>query len=240
LNFNIITLFPDFFSSPFSTGLPGKAVESGILQINLLDLRKFSDDRFKRCDDYPYGGGSGMVLGALPLMKALESLENTGAMNILPSPGGSLLNQEMVKTLKEKESITIICGHYEGIDQRVIDKYVDMEISVGDYILSGGEFAALVLVDSIARYIPGFMSNSDSLTDESFEDNLIEYPQYTRPEIAGEMKVPDVLLSGNHQEIREWRLNASIEKTRRKRPDLYRKYLLNKIKGVKNGYTAGN
>jgi tRNA (guanine37-N1)-methyltransferase len=232
LTFNIITLFPEFFSSPFSTGLPGKAVEAGILKLNLVNLRDFSEDRFRRCDDYPYGGGSGMVLSALPLIKAIESLEGESSLKLLPSPGGRLLNQEIVKSLVENESLTIICGHYEGIDQRVIDNYIDYEISVGDYILSGGEFAALVIIDSIARYIPGFMSNADSLSEESFENSLIEYPQYTRPEVAGEMRVPDVLLSGNHREIREWRLNASIEKTREVRPDLYRKYLLNKIKGA--------
>jgi tRNA (guanine37-N1)-methyltransferase len=232
LTFNIITLFPEFFSSPFATGLPGKAVKAGILKINLLDLRDFSEDRLRRCDDYPYGGGSGMVLSALPLMKAIESLEGESSLNILPSPGGRLLDQEMVKSLGENESLTIICGHYEGIDQRIIDKYIDCEISVGDYILSGGEFAALVIIDSIARYIPGFMSNADSLSEESFENSLIEYPQYTRPDIAGDMGVPDVLLSGNHREIRNWRLKSSIEKTKKVRPDLYRKYLINKIKGA--------
>jgi tRNA (guanine37-N1)-methyltransferase len=232
LTFNIITLFPEFFSSPFATGLPGKAVKAGILKINLLDLRDFSEDRLRRCDDYPYGGGSGMVLSALPLMKAIESLEGESSLNILPSPGGRLLDQEMVKSLGENESLTIICGHYEGVDQRIIDKYVDCEISVGDYILSGGEFAALVIIDSIARYIPGFMSNADSLSEESFENSLIEYPQYTRPDIAGDMRVPDVLLSGNHREIRNWRLKSSIEKTKKVRPDLYRKYLINKIKGA--------
>ncbi len=232
MTFNIITLFPGFFSSPFSTGLPGKAVETGILKINLVDLREFSEDRYRRCDDYPYGGGSGMVLSAPPLMKAIESLEEESSLTLLPSPGGRLLDQEMVKSLGKNESITIICGHYEGIDQRIIDKYVDCEVSLGDYILSGGEFAALVIIDAIARYIPGFMSNRDSLSEESFENSLIEYPQYTRPEVAGEMRVPDLLLSGNHREINRWRLNASIEKTKRVRPDLYRKYLLNKIKGV--------
>ncbi len=231
MTFNIITLFPEFFSSPFSTGLPGKAVKAGLLKLNLVDLREFSEDRLRRCDDYPYGGGSGMVLSALPLIKAIESLEGKNSLKLLPSPGGTLLNQEMVKSLGENESLTIICGHYEGIDQRIVDKYIDCEVSVGDYILSGGEFAALVIVDAIARYIPGFMSNEDSLSEESFENSLIEYPQYTRPEIAGEMRVPDVLLSGNHREIREWRLKASIEKTRKVRPDLYRRYLISKIKG---------
>lgn len=232
MTFNIITLFPEFFSSPFSTGLPGKAVKAGLLKLNLVDLREFSENKYKRCDDYPYGGGSGMVLSALPLKKAIESLSEESSLNLLPSPGGVLLDQKMVKSLGKNKNLTIICGHYEGVDQRIIDKYVDYEISIGDYILSGGEFAALVIIDSIARYIPGFMSNPDSLWEESFENSLIEYPQYTRPEVAGEMRVPDVLLSGNHHEIKKWRLNASIEKTKKVRPDLYRKYLINKTKGA--------
>ncbi len=229
--FNVITLFPDFFESPLESGLIGKARKSGILTVNRFDLRCFSDDRFKRCDDYPYGGGSGMVLMPAPLIKALESVKKPGVKTILTSPGGKMLTQEAVKKFSLEEEITIVCGHYEGIDERIVEKYIDQEISTGDYILSGGEFAALIIIDTIARYIPGFMSNSESLEEESFEGHLLEYPHYTRPAEIDGMSVPSVLLSGNHKEIERWRRKKSEEKTIKVRPDLYKKYLLRKIRG---------
>lgn len=227
----IVTLFPDFFESPLRTGLMGKAVESGLVTVNLIDLREFSDDKFKRCDDYPYGGGSGMVLMPEPLFRALSAVKDSKTRVVLTSPSGRLLTQNVVKELAREDELCIICGRYEGVDQRVVDRFVDDEISVGDYVLSGGEYAALVMVDAIARYVPGFMSNSESLKEESFENDLLEYPQYTRPaEIEG-MRVPDILISGDHGKIRQWRLDQSIEKTRRVRPDLYNRYLLGKEKG---------
>lgn len=229
--FNIYTLFPEFFKTPLETGLLGKAIEAGILSIHIVDIRAYSDDKFKRCDDYPYGGGSGMVLLAEPLFKALEENKKTVTKTLLTSPGGMVLDQNLVKSLAGEMEISIICGHYEGIDQRVVDRYVDSEVSIGDYILSGGEFAALVIVDAVSRYIPGFMSNRDSLEEESFEENLLEYPQYTRPETIQGMVVPDVLLSGNHAKIAAWRLDESIEKTRRVRPDLYKRYIMKKLTG---------
>jgi len=231
LIFNIYTLFPEFFKTPLETGLLGKAIEAGILSIHIVDIRAYSDDKFKRCDDYPYGGGSGMVLLAEPLFKALEENKKTVTKTLLTSPGGMVLDQNLVKSLAGEMEISIICGHYEGIDQRVVDRYVDSEVSIGDYILSGGEFAALVIVDAVSRYIPGFMSNRDSLEEESFEENLLEYPQYTRPETIQGMVVPDVLLSGNHAKIAAWRLDESIEKTRRVRPDLYKRYIMKKLTG---------
>lgn len=227
----IVTLFPDFFESPLRTGLMGKAVESGLVTVNLIDLREFSDDKFKRCDDYPYGGGSGMVLMPEPLFRALSAVKDSKTRVVLTSPSGRLLTQNVVKELAREDELCIICGRYEGVDQRVVDRFVDDEISVGDYVLSGGEYAALVMVDAIARYVPGFMSNSESLKEESFENDLLEYPQYTRPaEIEG-MRVPDILISGDHGKIRQWRRDQSIEKTRRVRPDLYNRYLLGKEKG---------
>ncbi len=229
--FNIITLFPDLFVSPLRSGLLGKAIRSGIVNVNIIDIRSFSEDKFGRCDDYPYGGGSGMVIKPDPLIKAIESVRKDSSRIILTSPSGKLLTQELVKKFSEEAELSIICGHYEGVDQRVIDNYIDSEISIGDYILSGGEYAALVIFDAIVRYIPGFMSNPESLVEESFENYLLEYPQYTRPgEIEG-LKVPEILLSGNHKEIAEWRQKKRIEKTKRLRPDLYKKYLLRKIKG---------
>ena len=223
--FKIITLFPEFFQGPLNSSLLQKAIMSNILKVDIIDLRNYAENKFHRCDDYTYGGGSGMVLMPGPLFKAIESQKGEKTKVILTSPSGMLLNQNLVKGLSQEEELCIICGHYEGVDQRVIDQYVDYEISIGDYILSGGEYAALVIIDAISRYIPGFMSNSDSLHEESFEDSLLEYAQYTRPSEIEGWKVPDILLSGNHEKIREWRLNNSIEKTRRVRPDLYKRYI---------------
>ena len=223
--FNVYTLFPEFFKSPLETGLVGKAITSGILNVELINIRDYSDDKFKRCDDYPYGGGSGMIMKPEPVFKAIEAQKTKKAITLLTTPGGRVLDQDFVKELSLKEEISIICGNYEGVDERIVDRYVDYEVSVGDYILSGGEFAALIIINAIARYVPGFMSNSESLTDESFEHNLLEYPQYTRPETIDGMAVPDVLLSGHHEKIRVWRESQSIEKTKRLRPDLYNKYL---------------
>lgn len=229
--FKIITLFPEFFESPLKTGLLGKAIDSGKIVIEVIDLRKFSDDKFRRCDDYPYGGGSGMVLLADPLFKAVKNCKTEETEVIIPSARGQLLNQDLIKKFSQKNELCFICGHYEGIDQRVIDEFSDYEVSIGDYILSGGEFSTLVIVDAVARYVPGFMSNEESLLEESFENDLLEYPQYTRPSDYEDMAVPEVLLSGNHEKIKNWRLEKSIEKTRKNRPDLFKRYLKRKLTG---------
>lgn len=231
MKFNIVTLFPEFFSSPLHTGLLGKAIESGNIGVAITDIRDFATDSYRSCDDYPYGGGSGMVLMPGPLAGAIESTRKAGTPVVITSASGTLLTQELVKKLAGHKGLCIVCGHYEGVDQRIIDRHVDYEISVGDYVLSGGEFAALTIIDAVSRLVPGFMSNSESLAEESFELDLLEYPQYTRPEDFDGMSVPEVLLSGNHKLIREWRREQSIEKTKRVRPDLYRKYLLRKISG---------
>jgi len=225
--FKIITLFPDFFNSPLKSGLLGKAIEKGLCHIECINLRQWGEGQYRQCDDYPYGGGSGMVLMPVPLLKAIESCKGDSKV-LYPSPSGALLTQDMVKELFQNDSFLFICGQYEGIDQRVIDRYVDYEISIGDYILSGGEYAVLVIIDALCRYIPGFMSNPESLSDESFENYLLEYPQYTRPREIDGMCVPDILISGNHEKIRQWRLEKSIEKTRATRPDLYRLYIAKK------------
>ncbi len=229
MTFNILTLFTDFFQSPFKSGLLGKAIDTEIIDINIIDIRSFSEDKHNRCDDYPYGGGAGMVLKPEPLFRALQSIHRDNSLTIATSPGGRQLDQRLVKSLSNEKELNIICGHYEGIDQRVIDAFVDFEISIGDYILSGGEFAALVLIDTIARYIPGFMSNSESVSEESFEKNLLEYPHYTRPAEYEGLKVPEILLSGHHKEIEKWRLSKRIEKTKQERPDLYENFLKSKI-----------
>ncbi len=229
--FKIITLFPDFFESPLKSGLIGKAVQKGIARVEITDLREFTRDRHRRCDDYPYGGGSGMVLSAEPAIRALEAVKGEKSLSILTSPGGKLLTQSLVKELSGKDEVCILCGHYEGLDQRAIDSAIDLEISVGDYVLSGGEFAALVILDAMFRYIPGFMSNSESLIEESFESDLLEYPHYTRPASLNGLDVPEVLLSGNHGDIERWRHEKRMEKTKTVRPDLYQRYLTRKLLG---------
>ena len=229
--FRIITLFPDFFDSPLRSGLLGKAINSEIIKVEIINLRDYSKERLNKCDDYSYGGGSGMVLMPGPLFSAIENNRTSKTVVMYPNPGGAVLNQKMVETLAREGDFCIICGHYEGIDQRVIDRYVDCEVSIGDYVLSGGEFAALVIIDAVSRYVPGFMSNADSLREESFENGLLEYPQYTRPSVIDGYEVPDMLLSGDHGKIDQWRLEKSIEKTRKVRPDLYERYIFNRSKG---------
>ncbi len=229
--FKIVTLFPEFFESPLRTGLLGKAVGSGTIGVAITDIRDFATDRYRSCDDYPYGGGSGMVLMPGPLSGAIESIRTERTRVLLASASGTLLTQDLVKRLASYEELCILCGHYEGVDQRFIDRYVDEEVSIGDYVLSGGEYAALVIMDAVSRYVPGFMSNRDSLVEESFEMDLLEYPHYTRPEDIFGMRVPEVLMSGNHKLIGEWRREESVKKTKRVRPDLYRKYLSRKISG---------
>jgi tRNA (guanine37-N1)-methyltransferase len=231
LIFKVLTLCPEFFESPLKTGLLGKAIGSGVISVEIIDLRSFSEDKFRRCDDYPYGGGAGMVLMPGPLFSALASTATEECRVVLPAPGGRVLTQHMVRDLTREKCIYIVCGHYEGVDQRVIDRFVDYEISVGDYVLSGGEFAAIVIIDAVSRYVPGFMSNNESLLEESFENDLLEYPQFTRPAEFDGLMVPEILLSGNHKNILEWRLDKKIEKTRGIRPDLYKNYLLKKIVG---------
>lgn len=231
MNFNILTLFPDFFESPLKSGLLGKAIESKILSFNIIDIRSFTKDKFKRCDDYPYGGGCGMVLMPEPVLDAMASIK-TQAKTIVTSASGQLFTQQMAREYSNEKEITIICGHYEGIDQRVID-CADLEVSIGNYVLSGGEFAALVIADSVARLVPGFMSNSESVDNESYEDELLEHPQYTRPSELRGMTVPDVLLGGNHAKIDEWQKQQRLSKTKRLRPDLYEKYILKQITGDK-------
>ena len=221
--FKIVTLFPDFFESSLRSGLVGKAIDKGIIKVELLNLRDYALDRFRHCDDAPYGGGDGMVLMPEPLFKCLNEKKGD-AFTMLTTPAGTPLTQEFVKELQGKKEICIICGHYEGVDQRVSDKFVDREVSIGDYVLSGGEYAALVILDAVSRYVPEFMSNSGSLNEESFEDSLLEYPQYTRPAVIEGLKVPDILLSGHHAQIKKWRLEQKIEKTKRIRPDLYKRF----------------
>ncbi len=231
MKFKIATLFPDFFTSPLRTGLLGRAIGSGLIAVEVIDIRDFASGNYRSCDDYPYGGGSGMVLMAQPLAAAVERAKEEGTRVVLTSASGTLLDQSLVRKLAGHDDLCVICGHYEGVDQRVIDRHVDYEISVGDYVLSGGEYAALTIMNAVSRLVPGFLSNRESLAEESFEDDLLEYPHYTRPEEIFGMRVPEVLLSGNHERIARWRLERSIEKTKRLRPDLYIRHLRRKLSG---------
>jgi len=218
MKFNILTLFPEMFE-PVKQSIIGKAVEKNIVEINLINIRDFSKDKHKKVDDTPYGGGAGMVMRPDVVYDAYKSINDAKTKVIYLSPQGKTLNQKMVEELSNEESLTLICGHYEGIDQRVLDKIVDEEISIGDYVLTGGEMAAMVLVDAVSRYIPEVLS-TESIKEESFSEGLLEYPQYTRPEEFEGEKVPEVLISGHHENIEKWRKEESIRITKLKRPDL--------------------
>ena len=200
----------------------GRALEKNLIEINLINIRDFSKDKHKKVDDTPYGGGAGMVMKPDVVYDAYKSVKSDNAKVIYMSPQGATLNQKKVQELSKNDHLIILCGHYEGIDQRVIDKIVDEEISIGDYVLTGGEIPAMVLIDSVSRYVEGVLSK-DSIKEESFVGNLLEYPQYTRPEIFEGQKVPDVLLSGHHENIEKWRREKSYEITKIKRPDLLKK-----------------
>ena len=219
MKFDILTLFPEMFEA-VKQSVIGKAIEKQLIQINLINIRDFSKDKHKKVDDTPYGGGAGMVMMPDVVYDAYSSIQNKeNAKVIYLSPKGKVLNQEKVLELSKQEHLILLCGHYEGIDQRVIDEIVDEEISIGDYVLTGGEIPAMVLVDSVSRYIKGVLKQ-ESTQEESFTNNLLEYPQYTRPEEFHGQKVPEVLLSGHHENIRKWREQKSLEITKQKRPDL--------------------
>ena len=221
MKFDVLTLFPDMFSS-LGESIIGRARENKLIEINLINIRDFSKDKHKKVDDTPYGGGAGMVIRPDVVYDAYNSIKNKDAKVIYMSPKGKVLNQEKVKQLSNQKHLIIICGHYEGIDQRVLDEIVDEEISIGDYVLTGGELPAMVLIDSVSRYVKGVL-NDESTSEESFSNNLLEYPHYTRPEEFRGKKVPEVLISGHHKNIKKWREEKSIEITRNNRPDLLEK-----------------
>ncbi len=219
MKFDILTLFPEMFEA-IKQSIIGRAIEKQLIQINLINIRDFSKDKHKKVDDTPYGGGAGMIMMPNVVYNAYSSIPNKeNAKVIYLSPKGNVLNQKKVLELSKQEHLILLCGHYEGIDQRVIDEIVDEEISIGDYVLTGGEIPAMVLVDSVSRYIQGVLKQ-ESTHEESFTNNLLEYPQYTRPEEFHKQKVPEVLLSGHHENIRKWREQQSLKITKQKRPDL--------------------
>jgi len=212
MKFDVLTLFPQMFDS-IKQSVIGKAVEKELIEINTINIRDFSKDKHKKVDDTPYGGGAGMVIKPDVVYDAYKSVVDKNAKVIYMSPQGNKLSQKKVEDLSKKEHLIILCGHYEGIDQRVIDEIVDEEISIGDYVLTGGEIPAMVLIDSVSRYVKGVLKE-ESIEEESFSNGLLEYPQYTRPEIFEGISVPEVLLSGHHENINKWRKEKSLEITR--------------------------
>lgn len=220
MRIDILTLFPEMFS-PLKTSLLQKASEKGILEINIHNIRDYSLDKHKKCDDYPFGGGAGLVMMAQPIADCIKSIGGyQEAKKVYMSPRGRVINQSLVEEFAKIEHLIVLCGHYEGVDQRVLDRYIDEEISLGDFVLTGGEIPAMALVDSVARYIDGVIGNSESLSQESFASGMLEYPQYTHPREFEGVEVPEVLISGNHAKINEWRENESRRITEERRPDL--------------------
>lgn len=219
MKIDILTLFPEMFT-PLKTSIIGRAVESGKLNINVVDIRDYTLDKHNKCDDTPFGGGAGMVMMAQPIASAIEAVDpEHKARRIFMSPRGKTFNQKTVLEYGKEEYLLLLCGHYEGVDQRVIDLFIDEELSIGDFVLTGGEIPAMAVVDAVARYVDGVI-NQDSLSQESFASGLLEYPQYTRPQEFMGLKVPEVLTSGHHANIEKWRKEKSIEITKKNRPDL--------------------
>lgn len=219
LRIDVLTLFPSFFDGPLEASLLGKAIEKKLLRVDVHQLRDWAAGKHRMVDDTPYGGGHGMVLKVEPAVAALESISNTDSHRILLSARGTRLTQARAQELADLPHLVLLCGRYEGVDERV-SSFVDEEVCIGDYILSGGEAGALVLIDAVARLLPGVLGNPGSLSTESFNEDLLEYPQYTRPEVFRGMAVPEILLSGNHAAVEAWRREQALERTRRARPDL--------------------
>lgn len=238
--FDVLTLFPEMFEV-FNHSIINKSREKQLIELNLFNIRDFTADKHKKVDDYPYGGGSGMVMQAEPIFNCIDHITNKYGIKpytVLMSPRGVQFTQQAAKKLFSKGHIALVCGHYEGIDERIMG-FVDCEISIGDFVLTGGEIASMAVIDTVARLVPGVLSSSQSYEEESFYSGLLEYPQYTRPEVFKDMKVPEVLLSGHHEKIRQWRRYESLKITYNRRPDLLEKTelsredikMLNKIKG---------
>lgn len=221
MKIDILTLFPQMFV-PLKESIIGRAVDKKILEINVVDIREFSKDKHKKCDDYPYGGGAGMLMTIQPLYDAIKSVKREKSKLIFPSPQGRLFTQNVAKELSEEEHLVFICGHYEGVDERLFSLFEIDEISLGDFVLTGGELPSMVMVDALCRIVDGVL-NKESLESESFSNGLLEYPQYTRPSSFMGLEVPEVLLSGNHEEVNKWRAEQSLERTKERRKDLLKK-----------------
>ena len=225
MRIDILTVFPEMFAGPMDTSILGRAKDKGILDIRLHNIRDYSESKHKNTDDYPFGGGAGMVMLAQPILDAMHSVTGNDfqGRRIYLGPRGRTLSTAVARELAQEKELVLLCGHYEGVDQRALDTCIDEEISIGDYILTGGELAAMVLTDCVARFIPGVLGSAESPEEESFSDGLLEYPQYTRPQNFMGMEVPEVLTSGDHEKVRKWRYEQALEITKRVRPDLLTK-----------------
>lgn len=234
MHFYIMTLFPEMFPGIMETSILGRAKAQGLLDWEAVNIRDYTLDKHMKVDDYPYGGGAGMVMQAEPIYRCFEALtkkmrpEPKKKRVIYVTPQGHVFNQKMAEEFAREEELVFLCGHYEGVDERVLEEIVTDYVSIGDYVLTGGELPAMVMIDTISRLVPGVLHNQDSAETESFSDGLLEYPQYTRPETYHEKKVPEVLLSGHHKKIEAWRFEKSIERTKAFRPDLYEQYMKDK------------
>lgn len=225
--FHILTLFPEMVMDGLNTSIIGRAIEAGLIEINAVNIRDYSTNKHMKVDDYPYGGGAGLVMQPEPIYRAYKDLEKNMKKKprvVYLTPQGTTFHQEMAKELAKEEELVFLCGHYEGIDERVLEEIVTDYVSIGDYVLTGGELPAMVMIDSISRLVPGVLHNDDSAGDESFENGLLEYPQYTRPPVFLDKEVPEVLLSGHHENIRKWRHEQSVKRTKERRPDLWDAY----------------
>lgn len=225
--FHILTLFPEMVMDGLNTSIIGRAIDAGLLEINAVNIRDYSTNKHMKVDDYPYGGGAGLVMQPEPVYRAYKDLEKDMKKKprvVYLTPQGTTFHQEMAKELAKEEELVFLCGHYEGIDERVLEEIVTDYVSIGDYVLTGGELPAMVMIDSISRLVPGVLHNDDSAGDESFENGLLEYPQYTRPPVFLDKEVPEVLLSGHHENIRKWRHEQSVKRTKERRPDLWEAY----------------
>ena len=231
MKFDILTLFPEMFA-PVQSSMIGRAEKNGLVDFNIVNIRDFSQDKHKKTDDTPFGGGHGMVMMTDPIFRAMKSVflgtvpENTPRV-IYMSPRGRLLDQEMIEDLSKEDEVVILCGHYEGVDQRVLDYFGAEEVSIGDYILTGGELPAMVLIDSVSRLIPGVLAKEEAATEESIYSGLLEYPQYTQPRSYEGLEVPEVLLNGNHELIHLWKFEQSLKLTKERRPDLFDEFVRN-------------
>lgn len=229
MNYHVMTLFPEMIENAMNTSILGKAIEKGIISLDSVNIRDYTLDKHKKVDDYTYGGGAGMLMSAQPIYdchKALmDRIESENVKTIYVTPQGKVFDQKMAEEFSKCDDVIFLCGHYEGIDERVLEEVVTDYVSIGDYVLTGGELPAMVMMDCISRLVPGVLSNEESAQTESFDDGLLEYPQYTRPEIWNGKKVPEVLMSGHHANIEKWRHEQSLLRTKERRPDLYEKYI---------------
>ena len=234
MRFHILTLFKDMVTDGLNTSILGRAIEKNLIELNVVDIRDYTLDKHKKVDDYPYGGGAGMLMQAQPVYDAYQAVygeikdrTEKKPRVVYVTPRGTTFNQQMAQKLAKEEDLVILCGHYEGIDERVLEEIVTDYVSIGDYVLTGGELPAMVMVDCISRLVPGVLNNSESSVDESFSDGLLEYPQYSRPEVWHDKRVPDVLLSGHHANIAKWRHEQALLMTKKHRPEMYEEYVKN-------------